>query len=76
MSPSPPLAWLSKELTFDTSPAHLNREFSITVDLIRSGRLRTGPLHDETIGLSMLDRALADLSGGLDRVKILVDPRR
>ncbi|GAA0977601.1 galactitol-1-phosphate 5-dehydrogenase [Nocardiopsis tropica] len=70
-----PLAWLSKELTVQTSLAHLNHEFTVTADLIASGRLRTEPLHDATVGLTELPRALADLAAGQDHVKVLVDPR-
>ncbi|MGW7165149.1 hypothetical protein ACWGH3_07490 [Streptomyces sp. NPDC054884] len=71
-----PLTWLSKELTIDTSLAHLNHEFGVTIDLIASGRLRTEPLHDLTIGLDGITEALAELAGGRDYIKVLVDPRK
>ncbi|MGW0792957.1 zinc-dependent alcohol dehydrogenase [Streptomyces sp. NPDC002911] len=70
-----PLAWLSKELTVQTSLAHLNHEFTVTADLIASGRLQTKPLHDQTVGLTDLPAVLAELAAGQDRVKVLVDPR-
>ncbi|MFJ8768852.1 zinc-dependent alcohol dehydrogenase [Streptomyces clavifer] len=71
-----PLTWLSKELTIETSLAHLNHEFGITVDLMAAGRLRTAPLHDLTTGLDGLPDVLAQLASGHDYLKVLVDPRK
>lgn len=71
-----PLAWLSKELRFDTSLAHLNYEFAITMELIAAGRLRTDPLLDLTVGLDGLSGVLEELAEGHDYVKVLVDPSR
>jgi (R,R)-butanediol dehydrogenase/meso-butanediol dehydrogenase/diacetyl reductase len=71
-----PNQWLAKELTFDTSLAHHHHEFTITMRLLADGRLQAAPLHARTVGLGDVGDAIADLAGGSDDAKILVDPRR
>jgi (R,R)-butanediol dehydrogenase / meso-butanediol dehydrogenase / diacetyl reductase len=69
-----PGAWLAKELVIDTSLAHHHHEFELTMRLVADGRIQLAPLHARTVPLTELDVALADLAGGSDDAKILVDP--
>ncbi|MDX2939342.1 hypothetical protein [Streptomyces ipomoeae] len=63
-------------MTVDTSLAHLDHDFGITVGLLASGRLRTEPLHELAIGLDDLPDALVDQAAGRDCIKILVRSRK
>ncbi|MBK7948203.1 MAG: hypothetical protein IPK00_05580 [Deltaproteobacteria bacterium] len=68
-----PLACITKEILLDNSTAHHHHEFRITMDLMRDGRLRTGPIHSRTIGLDGLAEAFAALAAGRE-AKVLVSP--
>ena len=72
--PAPLRALLIKELDLMTSLAHLHHEFGTTIDAMARGALLAAPLHDLTVTLDELSGALAELAGGRDRVKVLVDP--
>ena len=71
-----PTQWLAKELTIDTSLAHHHHEFGVTMRYVADGRVQLEPLHARTVGLGEVGQAIADLAGGSDDAKILVDPRR
>ncbi|MFO0687974.1 MAG: hypothetical protein U0900_04660 [Myxococcota bacterium] len=66
-----PLACITKELVLDNSTAHHHHEFRITMDLMRDGRLRAGPIHARGIGLDGLADAFASLAAGHE-AKVLV----
>ena len=72
-----PARWLTKELAVVTSLGYLHHEFGLVMDLIADGRIRTAPMHTETVGLGELGATMERLADDpLGAVKVLVDPRR
>jgi (R,R)-butanediol dehydrogenase/meso-butanediol dehydrogenase/diacetyl reductase len=68
-----PLACITKEIVIDNSSAHQHHEFGITMDLIRDGRLRTGPIHSRTLPLDRIVEGFDSLLEG-EEAKILIAP--
>lgn len=72
-----PGAWLIKEVTVVSSLGYLHHEFGEAMALIADERVKVGPLHDRTVGLSELPAAIERLADDpSSAVKVLVDPRR
>ena len=68
-----PIACITKEIVLDNSTAHHHHEFRITMDLMRDGRLKTGPIHSRTLPLEQLSEAFESLRNG-EEAKILIAP--
>ena len=68
---------MANEVTIRSAVAFTRSDFEASMALIADGRVRVGPLHTRTIGLSELPGAMAALGAGTNSdIKILVDPRR
>jgi (R,R)-butanediol dehydrogenase/meso-butanediol dehydrogenase/diacetyl reductase len=71
-----PGAWLVKEISVTSSLAYVHEEFEMAMGMMADGRIRVDPLHTNTVGLTELDAALADLASGTsEQTKVLVDPK-
>ena len=66
---------LGNEEQAPTFPEPLHEEFEVAMQLVADGRIRTDPLHTDTVGLAGIQSAFDALLAGGKQVKVLVDPR-